>query len=280
MAEQLKCILTGVMARAEPSATPALVFATALARRHGACLTVCALPPAFYVPVTRTGGSASAILKSEIERLEEMTRRSARDAAEYIGKAGVVCIAEHTLSPLEARTGRLVRLARVNDITILDAADPEDNAQGAAIEDVLFDSGRSLVIVPEKGGEPVPRRVAIAWDGSARASRAVADAMPFLRQAEAIFIVTVTGEKDLSQMAPGADLATHLLQHGTCEPRLEILSAIEGDAAERLRKFVRDEAIDMLVMGAFVHSRFRQAVLGGVTRSLLEAAPVPLLMAH
>ncbi|WP_265518278.1 universal stress protein [Nitratireductor luteus] len=79
-------------------------------------------------------------------------------------------------------------------------------------------------------------------------------------------------------MAPGADLATHLLQHGVYEPHLETLSAIDDDASARLRKFVKDESIDMLVMGAFVHSRFRQAILGGVTRSLLDDVPVPLFM--
>lgn len=173
-----------------------------------------------------------------------------------------------------------MRLARVNDVTILDAAGAGDNVQAAAIEDVLFDSGRPILVIPQTGGEAAPRRIAIAWDGSARSARAVADALPFLQQAEAVFVLTVTGEKDLSRMAPGADLSTHLVQHGVYEPRMETLSAIEGDVAARLRKFARDESIDMLVMGAFVHSRFRQAILGGVTRSLLDEVPVPLFMAH
>lgn len=280
MSEQVKSILVGVAAKDEFSATPALEFAIALAQKQGACLTVCALPPAFYLPVTRTGGSASAILRSEIGRLEEITHRYARSASELVGKAGVSCIAEHPLSPLERRSGRLVRLARVNDVTILDAAEPEDDAQRAAVEDVLFDSGRPVLVIPRAGGKAEPRRIAIAWDGSARSARAVADALPFLKAAGAVFVVTVTGEKDLSRMAPGADLATHLIQHGVYEPHLETLSAIDDDASARLRKFVKDESIDMVVMGAFVHSRFRQAILGGVTRSLLDDAPVPLFMAH
>ncbi|WP_163272988.1 universal stress protein [Chelativorans alearense] len=280
MTSRPKCVLVGLAAREAFAASPALTYAIALARHHGACLTVCVLPPAFYVPVTRTGGSASAILRSEIERLEETTRQTARSAAELVGKAGVSCIAEHTLSPLEPRTDRLVRLARVNDVAILDAAEAGNDLQKTAIEDVLFDSGRPVLIVPPVGGNAIPRRLAIAWDGSARSARSVADAMPFLQDAETAFVVTVTDEKDLSRMAPGADLATHLLQHGVGEPRLETLAAINGDAAARLRKFVKDESIEMLVMGAFVHSRFRQAILGGVTRSLLDDVPVPLFMAH
>src|SRR5690606_4203296 len=280
MTDQVKCILAGVAAKDDFSATPALEFAISLAKGHGACVTVCALPPAFYLPVTRTGGSASAILKSEIERLEEINRRTARRASEIVCKAGVPCIAEHTLSPIEPRTGRLVRRARVNDVTILDAAEPEDKAQRDTIENVLFDSGRPALVIPRTGGNAEPRRIAIAWDGSARAARAAADALPFLDRADSVFVVTVTGEKDLSRMAPGSDLATYLLRHGVCEPRLETLSAVDGDAAARLRKFVRDESVDMIVMGAFVHSRFRQAILGGVTRSLLDEVPAPLFMAH
>ncbi|KXF75704.1 hypothetical protein ATN84_17135 [Paramesorhizobium deserti] len=280
MAEQIKSILVGIAARENFSATPALTFAITLAKQHGACLTVCTLPSAFYLPITRTGGSVSAILKSEIQRHEEITRQSASSTREIVSKAGVSCTTEHTLSPLEPRTGRLVRLARVNDVTILDAAAIDDNAQRIAIEDVIFDSGRPILIIPKTGGNAVPQRIAIAWDGSARSARAVADALPFLKQAAAIFVITVTGEKDLSRMAPGADLCTYLLQHGVCEPHIEMLSAIEGDAAARLRKLVIDESVDMMVMGAFVHSRFRQAILGGVTQSLLDDVPVPLFMAH
>jgi len=280
MSEQVKSILVGVAARDNFSATPALVFAIALAKQHGACLTICTLPSAFYLPVTRTGGSVSAILKNEVQRHEEITRQSARSAAEFVSKAGLSCTAEHMLSPLEPRTGRLVRLARVNDVTILDAAESDDNAQRIAIEDVIFDSGRPILVVPGAGGNATPRRIAIAWDGGARSARAVADALPFLKQAVSIFIITVTGEKDLSRMASGADLSTQLLRHGVQEPHIETLSAIEGDSAARLRKFVTDKSIEMVVMGAFVHSRFRQAVLGGVTQSLLDEVPVPLFMAH
>jgi nucleotide-binding universal stress UspA family protein len=280
LVDRLKCILVGLAAQEPFAPTPALAFAQDLAKLSGACTTVCALAPSLYLPVTRTGGAASAVLKGEIERLEEITRQTARSAREMVGRAGITCVSDHTISPLEPRTARLTRLARVNDITVLDAAEAQDGAQRTAIEDVLFEGGRPLLVVPRAGGTSAPRRIAIAWDGSARSARAVADAMPFLKQAGSVFVVTVTGEKDLSRMAPGADLAGYLLHHGVYEPRLEMLSAVQGDAAARLRKFAADENIDMLVMGAFVHSRFRQAILGGVTRSLLDEVPVTLFMAH
>ena len=81
-------------------------------------------------------------------------------------------------------------------------------------------------------------------------------------------------------MAPGADLDIWLARRGVRDPKLASLTAKRGDVAESLRLFVAEEDIDTIVMGAFVHSRFREAILGGVTRSLLDDAPVPLFMAH
>lgn len=81
-------------------------------------------------------------------------------------------------------------------------------------------------------------------------------------------------------MAPGADLDIYLARHGVKDPKLATLTAKYADVAARLRLFVAEEDIDMIVMGAFVHSRLREAVLGGVTRSMLDDCPVPLFLAH
>jgi nucleotide-binding universal stress UspA family protein len=121
--------------------------------------------------------------------------------------------------------------------------------------------------------------VAIAWDGSAASARAVKDALPLLSGAETVVAVTVEGEKDLSGMAPGAELAAYLACHGV-DCKLATLVANYRDVGERLRLFVAEEAIEMIVMGAFVHSRLRQTLLGGVTQSLLDRPPVPLFLAH
>jgi nucleotide-binding universal stress UspA family protein len=279
MADQLRCILVGLTGEEGFTTSPALDFAIALAGRESACLTVCAIPPPVYLPIARRGGSAATVMEAELRHLEIQTLATARAAAKRICEAGVDCISEQSFSMVEHRTGHLVRAARVNDVCVLDASNG-DSAQRTAIEDVLFDSGRPVLVVPRQGGSATPRRVAIAWDGSARSARAVDDAISFLRNADAVFVVTVTGEKDLSRMAPGADLAGYLARHGVPEARLEMLSAADGDVSERLREFIADERIEMLVMGAFVHSRFRQAILGGVTRSLLDEAPVPIFMAH
>lgn len=280
MADEPKCILVGFEAQDPFKITPAFAYALELAGLHESCLTICALPPAIYLPISRTGASSSSLFKSEIEAMEKMTVTSARAAGKLASAAGVNCLTEQSLSRLERRAAYLARLARVNDLCVMDAPQAGEDMQSEAVEEVIFDSGRAVLLVPAAGGGAAPKRIAIAWDGSARAARAVNNALSFLKGADSVFIVSVTGEKDLSRMAPGADLAAYLARHGVRDPMLETLAASDGDVTARLKTFADAERIELLVMGAFAHSRFREAILGGVTRSMLETVPVPLLLAH
>ena len=264
-----RCILVGIPSQAKFAETPALRYATELATGCKASLSVCVFPPT----VQQEGAGASAGKDEQGPQLASLTLHG---ASRYVSQAGVDLVAEH--SPSEPGS-RFVQLARVHDLTVLDAA-KAGSVGRATIEDALFDTGRPLLVVPQSGGRPTPRRVAIAWDGSARAARAVNDALMFLRTADLVVAVTISGEKDLSRMAPGADLDIYLARHGVRDPKLATLIAKRADAAARLRLFVAEEDIEMIVMGAYAHSRFREAVLGGVTRSMLDDASVPLFLAH
>jgi nucleotide-binding universal stress UspA family protein len=147
------------------------------------------------------------------------------------------------------------------------------------IEALLINSGRPLIVVPEGREIFNSRRVVVAWDGSAKAARAVGDAMPFLRAAEAVEVVTVTGEKQLPDALEGADIARHLARHGV-SVTVQSTPARDGDAAQALRDAAELFSADMLVMGGYVHSRLREMLFGGVTQSLLKASPVPLFMSY
>jgi nucleotide-binding universal stress UspA family protein len=274
------CILVAVPAQATFNETPALRYAIQLAANHRAILSIYVFASVPLAVSATSAGSGSAWLQGESERLERQCSTVRRAVSKLVKQIGVDLIVEQSRSPFEPRFERLVQLARVNDLTVLDAGDPSDTIPRALIEDVLFDSGRPGLVVPAQGGNASPRRIAIAWDGSARAARAVMDAMSLLRTADSVIAVTVTGEKDLSRIAPGADLTTYLARHGVNDCKLATLTARRADVATRLRLFVADEDIDLIVMGAFVHSRFREAILGGVTRSLLDETPVPLFMSH
>jgi nucleotide-binding universal stress UspA family protein len=275
-----RCILVGIEAAPEFVETPALEYAISLAADCEASLSLYVFAPPPSAPWPVTTGSASAWLEHETERLEQQTAATTRAASKLVSQAGVNLVAEHANALFEPRDARFVQLARVHDVVILDAADAADSAGRRVIEDMLFDSGRPVVVISRFAGNVTPRRIAIAWDGSARAARAVKDALPFLIGADLVVAVTITGEKDLSRMAPGADLASYLARHGITNCKLATLAGAGGDVAARLRLFVAEEDVEMIVMGAFVHSRFREAVLGGVTRSMLDDTPVPLFLSH
>ncbi|SFU21394.1 universal stress protein [Mesorhizobium sp. YR577] len=275
----VRSVLVGVTARADFTETPALKYAIDLAANCGASLTLYVFAPRSIAWLGATV-APSAWAEHEIEKCRRATSATTLAASELVSGERIDLITEQANSPFEPRGERFVHLARTHDLAILDAALDTDLEGHALIEDTLFDSGRAVVVVPRNGGTAVPHRIAVAWDGSARAARAVKEGLPFLATSELVVLVTITGEKDLSRMAPGAELAAYLVRHGVKDCKLATLAGAGGDVATCIRLFVAEEDIQMIVMGAFVHSRFREAILGGVTRSLLDASPVPLLLAH
>lgn len=277
--EPFRSILVGIASDGGEIQAQALAQAIALAQATDSAISLYVFAPHLGAPLRMSAATASMWLAQEAERLEKSTSSVTHKASQAISDAGLQVVAEHPGSPFDSRSGRFVQLARLHDLAILDAADISDASQHTVIQDVLFDSGCPLLLFPRNAGTVKPERIAIAWDGSARSARAVKDALPFLVCAETVVAVTVEGEKDLSRMAPGADLATFLARHGV-ECSFATLAAEAGDVAGRLRSFVSSEGMEMIVMGAFVHSRFRQAILGGVTQSLLEHSPVPLFLSH
>lgn len=152
----------------------------------------------------------------------------------------------------------------------------DDAVARSTLEALLLETGRALLI--PSTAEPFPtvaERVAIAWKPTPQASRAVALAMPFLRRAKEIVILTVEEGKE------GRDdserLVDYLGWHGV-KASARRLSAGPHGAAETL--LVASAATDLLIMGGYGHTRLREWVFGGFTQRLLASAPVPVLMAH
>lgn len=260
-------------------ATAATRFGVDMARRFGACLTFQSFMAHAVMPYSPVGGFAGGLVAAENKRRRELAETAAASAKSVADEAGLSSEVDTPDLPFDALVDRFNRQTRLHDVTVLDAAGEFLAENNYVIEEALFNSGRPVVVVPDVGGTAEPQRIAIAWDGSARSARAVSDALPLLQAAQTASIIMVGGEKDLSRGASGVDLRAYLELHGV-RASIEQVSAKSGDVAEALRQHVVNEGLDMIIMGAFVHSRFRQAVLGGVTRSLLESSPVPLLMAH
>ncbi len=167
--------------------------------------------------------------------------------------------------------------ARIHDLSIMDAPDTFLAWGRAIAEELLFDSGRPVIIVPTGSMAFKAKRILVAWDGTAKAARALNDAMPLLVAADHVELVSVSGEKDLAKLPAGAEVATHLSRHGI---RAEVvgLDAVGKSPGAVLRERATLADIDLIVMGAYAHSRWRQMVFGGVTDSMLSEARVPLFL--
>lgn len=155
-------------------------------------------------------------------------------------------------------------------------------AEMKAIDGALFDSGRPVLFVPKNANSEKPgERAMIAWNARREAARAVSDALPFLKSAKDIGVLIVdpvVGEDDHGE-EPGADIALILSRH---ELRIDVSSVASAGrpVSQVLLDRARDLDVDLLVMGAYGHSRLRQNILGGTTREMLENSNISLLLSH
>jgi len=153
-------------------------------------------------------------------------------------------------------------------------------ARELIIEAALFESGRPVLVVPYIQQEGLKLdRVMVCWDGSREAARALGDAMPLLRRAGAIDVVAVTTERPKSDEIPGADIA-QMLAHHDLKVELQRIGAPSIDVANAILNHASDTAADLIVMGAYGHSRLREFVLGGTTRAMLTSMTAPVMMSH
>mgnify|MGYP002818048638 CR=1 FL=1 len=171
--------------------------------------------------------------------------------------------------------------ARYADLTIMGQTDPDAEdaarARGVPVQTVT-DSGRPLLVIPYAGDFKAPgRRPLIAWNGSREASRAVHDAMPFLKRADKVFVLSI--DPPSHAHIAGFDISAHLARHGVnAEAKRNVSSDIS--AGDVLLSECADLGADMIVMGAYGHSRLREFILGGVSQHLLQTMTVPVFMSH
>ena len=175
--------------------------------------------------------------------------------------------------------------ARYVDLTILGQLDP-DHVEAELIrprpEHVTFASGRPILVVPYAGHfETVGRRVLIGWNATREATRAVNDAMPLLAEADVVTVLTIDAREgpDAHGELPGADISLHLARHGV-KATVERTVSAGIPAGDVLLSRAADLGADLLVIGAYGHSRVRELLLGGATRSILQSMTLPVLMSH
>ena len=171
--------------------------------------------------------------------------------------------------------------ARLVDLSIVPVKTHDDRSE-KLVERLIFESGRPILMCPEGIVSELPvgfDRVAIAWDHTAPAARAVADALPLLEEAADVRIITATDEKTSAEMESGAALARHLAQH-EINATFEAISIDGSSVGKVFEAYVKKNAIDLLVMGAYRHSRLNQTVWGGATKTVIGQPPCWVMMSH
>ncbi len=183
----------------------------------------------------------------------------------------------------EASNEAVVREARTADIMVMARpyATGAEPVSPELTEQVMFGSGRAVMLAPRDAARSGDfATVVAAWDGGREGTRAIAEAMPFLRRATRVVLVTVDRETlEDSARLPAADMARHLDRHGIAVKVNQIRSRQRNPSDAILEQLALAEA-DLLVMGGYGHSRLRQWVLGGVTRDVMTHASIPVLLAH
>jgi len=228
--------------------------------------------------------------------IQDMMQATERESAERsnsvrklfertISAAGIVTerptvLANHPSAGFNVVTGReddiVAQQARVSDLIVVPHPEASDEASSSdALHAVLFDSGRPVLIAPQKAPTTLGTRIAVAWNGTAESAAAVLAVLPWLQQAAAIRILSAAEYQRSGP--PATELATYLALHGV-QVELATFRPLDREVGAGMLAAAREFEADMLTMGAYSHSRLRQLILGGVTRHVLEHADLPVMM--
>ena len=269
-----------------PEATPVSVVdeAVAFAVALGARISAIACEVKIQAPGSILAGKVldiAALAATEAKKSSTNAKNllaAFQDAAE---KHGVLQdrILEHCLTSEVPDV--LVEYARLRDSTIVPVPVGDHFDQWYA-ESIIFGSGRATLVMPHTPKRPgafALDAVVVAWDFSRPAARAVADALPLLEKAKQVYVVTVSNEKAIESRRSGTELAKHLKRHGV-DAVLDTVDAAGRGIGDILKSYVTSRSADLLVMGAYGHSRIREFILGGATKSMLSRPPVPVFLSH
>lgn len=227
-------------------------------------------------------GANAAIMQAAIEKAEGQAREIEAIVTTWLENSNLRWNVSSAVTTLADAGRPLSRAARFADLCVSPLPYRENSIpeESLILETMLLDAGCPTIVAPP--GDPVgrPKRVVIAWNESAEALRAVRAAVPLMSTAEEVHIAIIDPPEHAPDRSdPGGALAVMLARHGIgCD--IQVMSRGGAKVSERLRRHVTETNSQMLIMGGYGHSRFREAVLGGATREMLEHAAVPVFMAH
>lgn len=258
------------------AANAALQLATSTqAHVSGVSLAMEPLTPGFLASPIPAEYLVEAIAAAESNAKDAAAHFSARAA-----ELGVDAEA-HSMTIYSGGTPSVVRMAQLSDLIVIGQDDPDqpEPMRAALIEAMLFDSGVPTLVLPTGWTKPISfERVMVAWDGSSTSARAVHAALPVFHFSALIDIAIVAGSKKW-EGEPGADVAAYLARHKH-SVTISTITRENTDVTTRLLAHAEKIGADLCIMGGYGHNRFREFVVGGVTREMLARMTVPTLMMH
>jgi nucleotide-binding universal stress UspA family protein len=245
-------------------------YAISMAKAYGAHVVGVAFVYEPVIPGSLLGGIPTDLIEVQREENAKAAKTAVANFEAAAKNAGVSAETRLLDASIAGASDLFGRIARRFDIAVVGQA-PRDQgvSEELLIEGALFGSGRPIKL----------DNVMVCWDGSRPAARAIGDAIPLLERAKAIEIVVVTGERDKSGEITGANMKRHLARHGI-NVDIKRIAAGSAEVQTAILAHAADTAADFIVMGGYGHSRLREFILGGVTRSILKSMPVPVLMSH
>ncbi|XDA96992.1 universal stress protein [Sulfitobacter sp. LCG007] len=274
-----KSILTIVSDKVDNA--PSLEQAISLAQALDAHLEVLCVGIDHAIASYYEVGVGAAMLQASLEQAQAKGAQIREEVEARLGRSGVRCntLAGVITSPDAGQ--HVANAARYSDLAVTSLPYGEGSAPDdvSIVEQLLFDAACPTLCVPRDMALRLPETVVLAWNHSAQALRAARVALPFLQNAKTVHIAVIDPPAQGPEGTdPGGQLAVLLSRHGvSCE--ISVM-AKSGSVGGLLNRFAREKMADMIVMGAYGHSRFREALLGGTTRTMLEEANLPVLMAH
>lgn len=277
----IKDILLVLKSYPTPTSDNAIEYAVSVASTIGSHIAAIACETHVEVPGSLISSSfvnIPAIIGEEAHKSRVNAENLLRTFEGAAARQGVVFEAIRERAFSGAAPDLFTEYARLRDLAIVPLGEGDDQS---CLEAIIFGSGKPTLVVPERSASQQfqLRTAVVAWDFSRTAARAVADALPLLQRAKQVRVVTICGEKSIDSRRSAVELAKNLARHGV-EVTLDKAASKGASIGEVLGSYVRSFDADMLVMGAYGHTRLREFILGGATRSLLAKPPVPIFFSH
>lgn len=257
--------------------------AAQLAAAHEAKLSAVYVLAPPYIPTYMAAQLSAEVIEAQAKFAREAAERAEEDFNKWSKAAGIS--AEWRVSEGLA-DDVVVTHGRYSDLVVMGQADPAESEQfyggGDVVAQIILDAGRPVLVVPYAGHfETVGTNVLVAWNASREAARAVNDALPILEKADKVTVMNVNPDKGLARDGdvPGADISLHLARHGV-KAEASTSYAEDIEIGDTLLSRAADLGADLIVMGGYGRSRFRELVMGGASRHLLLHMTVPVLMSH